>query len=491
MGTDLKKAREMNALAEIVVNEITSRAGLLNRLIDPKRDINKECGYPDQLSIEDYGTLYDREGIATRVVDLYPEECWQMDPEIAETEDSEETEFEAAVKDLVKRKNLWHYCERLDKLSGVGRFGAMLIGVSGDEDLKDPLIEAEQVPETRPQERELLYLMPFDERNIEVHKWDTETSSERYGKPLEYDFKMADFSGGVEGAGQTISVHWSRVLHAADMRRSSEVFGTPRMQFLFNRMWDLRKLLGGSGEMFWKGAFPGYNFELDPEYADDAEIDKDALRKEFESFSNSLQRYMATKGLKAHSLAPQVADPSNHFEMFIIAVCIALTCPKRVFMGSEEAQLAMGEEMKRWNGRVMRRQNRYLTPFLVRELLDRLMMIGVLPVSQEYDVNWPDLNAQSDEDKATVAEKFTNAIAKYVAAGADSFIPPIEMLTMFFGLSMEEAEAIEKAAEKRIAEKEEEQRKMEEEMRAQGIDPTTGLPIEEDDEGEDEDLDEE
>ena len=78
-----------------------------------------------------------------------------------------------------------------------------------------------------------------------------------------------------------------------------------------------------------------------------------------------------------------------------------------------------------------------------------------MPEVEEYTVDWPDLNSPTDEDKANVAKSLTEAMSKYVSAGVDTLIPPMEYLTVVLGFTQEEAEAIEKAALKYTAEHEE------------------------------------
>ena len=56
------------------------RTTLLTKLFDPRRDLDDECGYPKSISTEQYRRMYEREGIANRVVGVYPEESWNEDP---------------------------------------------------------------------------------------------------------------------------------------------------------------------------------------------------------------------------------------------------------------------------------------------------------------------------------------------------------------------------------------------------------------------------
>ena len=55
---------------------------------DPRRDINDECGYPatENISLQDYRTMYERNPIAKKVVDLLPSHCWQVHPDVYEDE---------------------------------------------------------------------------------------------------------------------------------------------------------------------------------------------------------------------------------------------------------------------------------------------------------------------------------------------------------------------------------------------------------------------
>jgi len=66
----------------------------LSTLLNDPKDINEECGYPDEITISMYKEMYKREGVAKRVVNILPEDTWSSLPDIYETEKSDETEFE-------------------------------------------------------------------------------------------------------------------------------------------------------------------------------------------------------------------------------------------------------------------------------------------------------------------------------------------------------------------------------------------------------------
>src|SRR5919106_6866879 len=86
-----------NLSGEIVANAVmTWRTEVSQRLADPRRNIARECGHPDTFVPEQYQDLYDRDPIAARVVQIYPRECWQLQPLVYEDEDEKAlTPFEA------------------------------------------------------------------------------------------------------------------------------------------------------------------------------------------------------------------------------------------------------------------------------------------------------------------------------------------------------------------------------------------------------------
>ena len=140
---------------EMVHNMAMSRAELLQKFTDPRRDFEAECGYPESIEIvnaQKYQDLYDTEPMATRVVQLMPKECWQMQPSVHEDDDEDNvTEFEEAWDELGKQLRpeskykdesgsiIWDYLYRLDMLSGIGTFGILLLGIDDGKLLEQPV----------------------------------------------------------------------------------------------------------------------------------------------------------------------------------------------------------------------------------------------------------------------------------------------------------------------------------------------------------------
>lgn len=455
-----------NEFRELVSNVVMSRSQLMRAFLDPRRDIDDECGYPktEGLTGEHYRLLYEREPVAARVVAVMPEESWQVQPTVFETEEvDQETAFEAAWNELgrslrgvswyqdTEGSPIWEHLRRADELSGIGSFGALLLGIGDGLDLREPVQSVNLGGVTKNQtQRKLLFLRSFDESLVDVTIYEKDINSPRFGQPVEYKITFSDPRTHAEGGvGLPLAdkhVHWSRVIHLADNLGSSEIFGVPRMRPVFNRLYDLRKLYGGSAEMYWRGAFPGLSVETHPQLGGDVSIDADDVRSQMEKYMNGLQRYLTLMGVTAKSLAPQVVDPTPQIDSQINAICIQLDIPKRIFTGSERGELASSQDDSTWNGRLHSRQINYITPRIIVPFVDRLIAVGVLPQPGGYSVVWPDLDALTEDEQAAIAVKRTEALAKYVQGGVESLIVPMDYLTRVLGMETKEAEAVIKAA---------------------------------------------
>lgn len=140
---------------EMTRNVFSNRMDYFQKLLDPRRDLDRECGYPSTYSVgpDLYRQLYDRDPIANRVVQLMPKECWQKTPRVYEDESSKHvTDFEEAWDNLSSQlaperswyqdeegSLVWEYLRRADEISGIGAFGIILLGLDDGADLRDPV----------------------------------------------------------------------------------------------------------------------------------------------------------------------------------------------------------------------------------------------------------------------------------------------------------------------------------------------------------------
>lgn len=148
-------------MREMVENVTFFSRQWFNSIIDRRRDLYEECGYPADplvygpgaLTADLYRALYDREPMATRVVELMPKETWQVQPLVFEDEDASDiTPFEEAWDLLGQQLRpeaswhqdeagspIWEYLQRVDILSGIGGFGVLLLGIDDGKNFQEPI----------------------------------------------------------------------------------------------------------------------------------------------------------------------------------------------------------------------------------------------------------------------------------------------------------------------------------------------------------------
>jgi hypothetical protein len=424
---------------------------------DGLRDIDRECGHPDTIKSADYMRMYRRGDVAKRVVNLEPDECWKDYPSIYETEEERETPFEKAVDKVIVQTKLYSYLHRLDRVSGIGRYAVMFIGLDDGEDFETPAPGYDDAGPTEVKgAAKVLYYRIFGESSAEVQAFESDRSNPRFGQPKYYTLAFEDVVNEYQTALTLGKVHWSRVVHVADNLIESELLGAPRMEDVYNRLLDLRKISGGSAEMFWKGGFPGLSFEVDPKQGEFDADQRAELREDVRLYAEGLQRYITMVGVTVKSLAPQISDPTNCTNNLLTLIAITKGIPQQSFKGSQQGQLDSPQDTITWRERIMLRKERHVTPNIIRVTIDRFIQYGVLPVPTEqldqplpYIVRWEPMAALSEAERAQVAKDLTEALARYATAGAEALVPLGEWLGKFCGFTAQQVKAVENAESSR------------------------------------------
>jgi hypothetical protein len=313
-------------------------------------------------------------------------------------------------------------------MAGIGEFSVLFLGLSGQDDL------IEEVKRTKA--NKLLYLSVYHQGHCEIKEYEEDYNNPRFGLPRIYEIDFSRTAHGVYRRGPVNLgkrlVHWTRVIHAADDLLEGELFASPRLEPVWNNLVDLEKITGGSGEMYWQGAFPGFVFKADPD-AEFGADDKSEMVDEIESYIHGLQRYLRFKSIDTQQLMPQVSEPSGFIDAQLTQIAATSGIPMRILTGSERGELASTQDQENWQSRVDERRRDFAEPVILKSLLDRLIDIQVLPTPKKgYNIQWPDINALSEEAQTGIDAKKTELIAKYVSTpGFDVHIPPEVFLRDF------------------------------------------------------------
>jgi len=333
------------------------------------------------------------------------------------------------------------------------------------------MIRGNAIPQTNLQ---LKYVVPYGEDKVQIVEWVTDAKNERYGMPLIYSVSQTTETGALT----VLRVHYSRVLHITGEKLDSETYGVPVLQRVFNRLMDIEKLVGGSAEMFWRGARPGYAGKVDKDYTPTAE-DEAALGVKLKEYENNLRRILIAEGVDFHALEQQIADPQNPLDVQMQMIAAITGIPKRILMGSELGELASTQDRNSWISYVTTRREEYAEGQIVEPFVDMLMELGVLP-KQDYQVEWPDLASVSDKDKAEVGAILSKTIAEYASQPMAQEVMPLKSFMKYIlKLSDEQVEAIKQDREEALRELDIPEEEEEEEMPIEDTEEETDTDEEE------------
>jgi hypothetical protein len=365
--------------------------------------------------------LYLRNAYARVVVEKPAFTTWRDDPDVVDPTDGDEpTAFERDVERLATNRDVWSYCERVDRAAGIGQHGLLLItydDVTGaDED--GPRGGFDQWREDATDGFNALSdingFKPILEAQIEDIDYGG-PDSDRWGKPIEYTIDLGDEidSETEDDESGTIQCHWTRVVDVPATRPlDDETLARPRVEPVLNNLLDIEKTLGAAAEAAYRAADYGLHLNADPTEVD-VSGGMDDLQSELEAYEQDLQRYLRTTGVEVERLGGDIQDPSGIVENNLDAIAGQTGIPKKEFRGNESGEVSGADADERsYFGMVAERRQQYATPYIVRAVLDHLRLSGVLPTPSagEYRVEWPDLTQLSAADQADIEAKRAQVI---------------------------------------------------------------------------------
>lgn len=391
---------------ELTANELagiqmrTMLAANLGKQYDGDRDLYDAFGWDKQPDVEDFYGMYLRHPYARAVVDMPALTTWRDGPEITDQQDSEAgetTDFEDDVATLEEDERLWHYCKRADKLAGIGEYGLLVIGFADGKDLMKP-VDTSEIGEPE----DVQWLRPFSQRSVEDLLLDEDSQSDRWGYPTHYKLDLGDEDDATSATSTTAWVHHERVIHIAEDLLDDEVRGTPRMEPVYNALFDIEKTLGAAAEMAYRGADYGLAVSVDDGYQ--LEDGGDQLKTEMQEFIHGFSKTMNLENAEVEQIGGNDIDPTPIIEPEIEAVSAYTGIPQSMLKGNETGERATTEDRKEWYGTVAERRDQFATPMIVRDLIDRFRTFGAIdaPDGDGYDVDWPPLAEQSEMDESEV-----------------------------------------------------------------------------------------
>ncbi|EMA48007.1 anti-CBASS protein Acb1 family protein [Halococcus saccharolyticus] len=425
-GPDLPQART-NAM-------YGGRSGVLSRsnfdgLLDDARSPKMwdALGYPreNQLTFNTWLTYYLRGGPVSGLLDKFVNDAWQGRPDIVDDEPTEgddeddQTDFETAVENLfdnnapnnprrtLLREALKPRLMAADLLARLGQYSVIVVGIKDDQSVSEKLDSDDSRDLS-----DLAYIELYPQNKIDftVSK---DLDDDRYGRPDSYTITDANT--------ETSDVHHTRVIHIASNTLVDPYRSIPFYKNIINRITDMTKIYGASGEGYWRGGYQGIVMKppeaikeiggttqrVPTEFQDGG----DALATQISNYVDRFDRTIRSNG-EIETLGADIASPADHMDIQWEAIAAAKDIPQSIIKGNETGERATTEDNADWRSSVAGDRDSYLEARILRPLLDLLIRAGILPEpdGETYTIEWPALSELSEQEEAEIMERKANAI---------------------------------------------------------------------------------
>jgi len=416
----------VNALAATVGRLRSMYAGINGNTKRTK--LWDEFGYPDQVGFEQYYRAYERNAVAHAAVHKLLDSCWVDNPTIIDGDGSKEatqtTPWEQQVTKLLKKH--WPKIKDADRRNLIGRYSALLIQFKDGREWHLPVDRA-LVGSLK--EAAIVRLIPAWESQIKPGDFDTDTMSETYGQPVNYNFNEQPVGDdGTYGPVRGVTVHPDRIIILSEGSEDENMLsGVPFLRAGYNKLLDLEKVSGGSAEGFLKNASRQLGIAFDKD-TDIATLSSQAKEAGFKDLGDALNDKVGrmNRGTDAALVmqagAPSVlsvaaADPQPTWTVTANEFVASIQCPFTIQFGQQTGRLASDEDKKDWAKRCNGRRWGFQSA-VVTAVIERFWMVGAIepPISGEVTLAWSDLLAPSEKEKianmqamAEVAQKTQQA----------------------------------------------------------------------------------
>lgn len=402
---------------------------------DTLHNVYLDYGYPLQLDFFNFWNMYRRFGVATRVVELYPEQTWLDDPLINSTNEA----FLRELTLLVERFGLWRRLKGLDVRQRVGRYAGLFMRVRDnaqpDQPIEGPL----------PGINALFDMIPLYESQLKVLTTESDPTSEQFGFPTSYQF-ASNTGRRNENTAASFTIDPTRVVVVAEGSDNSNIYGIPALENIYNSLMDLRKVLGGGAEGFYKNAAQSVMLELlDMAGAKNHKDLLEDLNEQYDEFSrNRMRRAFMLPGLSANILNSNLVDPEGFKNALLDDIAAGSGTPRTLLVGNQTGRLAGDQDTKGFLTQVQARRTSFGTD-VVRAVVDWFISFGILPFA-EYTVDWPDALAPSQEERLDNAKTMSTTNRDQFQSGQEAVFTSDEIREAA-GFDPEPEEPVEESGE--------------------------------------------
>ncbi len=411
----------MALMQQITVNELDvirarEALGFSTGSIDAKRpDSWGVYGWPEVVTFAQMYRAYERGGAGHGAVHRLLDKCWQKLPRIKTPGSDDKSPWEEKTSATFKAAKVFAKLRDLDRKNMVGRYAALIYRIADNLPLSQPLVKGSR----------LVDLVPVFEDQIKVTDWHQDKTQENYGTPKMYQYRTKRMESLENTDGAPVGwedVHPSRVQIMAEGSAGDMFDGVPLLRAGFNALVDLEKVTGGSGESYLKNSARTLTFEYDANATPTAigpngeQLSvKKAHEEQVKKVNRNQDAAIVTQGAKAGVLQTTVSDPTGAFQIAANLFAASVQIPFTILFGQQTGRLASDQDKQDMDDRCKSRQDNELTP-VITELVTRLQAAGLIDAG-EFEVEWQDISAPSDEKKIQNLKDMVSAMKEAFAAG--------------------------------------------------------------------------
>lgn len=387
--------------------------------------IDREFGYPEDLTFSDFYKLYKRVGAARGFVDRLIDISWVdypkfIDGDIRE-QDTKLTPWEQTVTDLFNDK-LWTSLVEADKRGIVGRYSALIIQLRDDRTWDQP-VDTTVTNRLQPQDA-IVKLIPAWEEQLKPCEWNSDETDENYGQVTMYQFEETPVDSQSTKPRISRRIHPDRVLILNETSVINSIDdGFSQLEVGYNDLLDMMKYSGGGAEGFLKNSSRPVHVNYDPD-TDMSELERELRKRGHESIADAMNNQISllnsgtdsaliTSGATANVLSVTPADPSSGWTVSANSFASSVLMPFTVIFGQQTGRLASDEDKKDYAKRGIARRNGFLTR-LIKEFVNQLIRLKVIEplVNGTLTLKWSDLLAPSQAERIDIMIKMSDVNVK-------------------------------------------------------------------------------
>lgn len=374
-----------------------------------KHDLYYDFGYPrsESLTFEYYYEMFQRNGLATALVERTSNKTWQDTPSLRETEDPEtETDTEKTIRRGLDDLRFWQVLRETDKRSMVGKYAGVVFQLRDGKPYSEPVTDLPNGLNA------IVSMIPAWERQLEPSSWNTDPGSPDYGKPTMFRFNESN-TDPEYGKFRAFTVHPDRCFIWSE---DGTTWGESKLKPCYNALMDAEKIRGAGGEGFWKNAKAQPVLQAN-ENVDFSQLARmldtdssglaDALDEVVGKWAKGFDESLLLQNIEAKTLSVALPEPEEFFDSCIKEIAASWPIPQKVLVGMQTGERASTEDAREWAQTNKSRRINMVTPNIM-SLVQRFRTWGVLP-DLDWCLTWADLTAPTLADRLDIAEKMARS----------------------------------------------------------------------------------